>query len=266
MTVINSQGTNVYVGYVPLIPYVSCDGAIVHLQNHGYKVVCPQILSEIKQFREINEYMCLASDQPVVHANEIDMANVSLQMLFDPDDIAGQEQIKKAFRTNISLLFGVVIDKKTILLFEGLIMSMKVKIEQNEAIKFDIDILTTTIVTECSINIISSLVLSTSRSRESSVTIEPINAVYLSFTTSRSRTASVALSINISEVQLASSRSRGASIIITESPYDCDVPYDCDMFMLCGPPMPPHSIFYCGASFDCDVPMLCYNTTNLKEN
>ncbi len=214
MTVINSQGTNVYVGSVPLTPYVSCDDAIVYLRNNGYKVLCPQILSEIKEFREINEYMCLASDQPIVSAGELNMSNVSLQMMFDPDDIDGQEQIKNSFRANTSLLFGVVIGKATMLIFQGLIMSMKVKIEQSEAIRFDVEVFVTTTITECGMHMIPSTTLSTSRSREGSINFEPIEVVARSFTTSRSRVTSAIFGIGVGGIHLLSTRSRNGSVVI----------------------------------------------------
>ncbi len=77
ISVINTQGTVITVG-----------GAIVE---------CPQLIGDLEETREDTEYGCISTDEVYIALGKITRAPFTMQTLYKPEGIDGQEELNDSF-------------------------------------------------------------------------------------------------------------------------------------------------------------------------
>ncbi len=155
--VINSQGTQVYILDLPGTAWADCSEAVTAIKA-GDLVGCPQSLGEITETREMTEYKCLSSDESAKSLGAISRGSMDIGLLFDPDDIAGQEALKTAFLSNTPVIIGIELPDQitpttgngTLFWFEALVSSTSIVIAQDEAVLYNVTVEIASSVTECS--------------------------------------------------------------------------------------------------------------------
>ena len=113
MTVINSQGTTLYVSDIPTTPWATCGEAIAALKTSP-KVRCPQSLGDIAETRATSEYKCLSSNESTKALGAISRSNFELQVLLDPEDMTGQRLLREHFKNNTEFVLGIEFGKMMI--------------------------------------------------------------------------------------------------------------------------------------------------------
>ena len=121
-------------------------------------VGCPQSLGTIEQTRTVTEYKCMSSDESAKALGSITRGNLEVGLLFDPDDAAGQGELKTAFAANTDFLFGIELPDGTFprgtaangttFAFIGKISAVAIGIEQDAAITYTLTIEISSDVTE----------------------------------------------------------------------------------------------------------------------
>ncbi len=145
----SSQGTVIHVVSAPSTPYPTCNDALRDLWTNGERIVCPQGISDLSNYRNSSERLCLGKSEATKTLGDIDSKNITIDMLFDPDDIQGQSIIRTAFKNNNPLMYGISAGKIRMLIFKGFVSSMKITIEQNSAVKFHVGVVIIPKIEEC---------------------------------------------------------------------------------------------------------------------
>jgi hypothetical protein len=153
INIINSQGLLLKVA-------TAVTGTPVVADFSAAKIVgCPQSLGTIEQSRAVTEYQCMSSDDSIKSLGSITRGNLSLSLLFDPSDTAGQADLKAAFAANTTFLFGVELPNAdtsvgstgasgTTFAFIGAISAVSIGIEKDAAVMYDLTIEIASAVTE----------------------------------------------------------------------------------------------------------------------
>lgn len=105
INLINSQGTVLYVLTKPSTPWADCTEAIAAIKA-GKQVLCPQDLGEIQRTRAIKEYSCMSSNEIYKSGGSMTLGEVTIGMLFDPQDQDGQDHIYQSMEDNKQIVFA----------------------------------------------------------------------------------------------------------------------------------------------------------------
>ena len=107
MKKVDVQGTKTWI--VSPMPadseLVSCSKAITAIHG-GKEALCPQTLGELTRTREVTERGCISSNDSVKAAGKMSYGDISLELLFDPTDAAGQAALLAAFEANTPVLIA----------------------------------------------------------------------------------------------------------------------------------------------------------------
>ncbi len=99
ITVLNSQGTKIYIVDVPATPWADCPTAITDILA-GALVGCPQSLGDLSETRNVTEYKCLSTNESAKALGSISRGSLEIGLLLDPDDTEGQAALRDAFANN----------------------------------------------------------------------------------------------------------------------------------------------------------------------
>ena len=102
---INVQNTQTYILDVPATPWADCTAAVTAILA-GKKIGCTQALGDLVRTRAITEYSCIDSNSSSKAAGVISYSDFDIEMLFDPEDTAGQGALLTAFNDNKPIIFA----------------------------------------------------------------------------------------------------------------------------------------------------------------
>ena len=105
INVLNSQGTKVWV--IPAGTDVSDCAKVATALATAKMVGCPQSLGSIAETRASTEYKCLSSNETAKALGAISRGSLELGLLLDPDDTAGQKELRDAFKSNTPVIIAV---------------------------------------------------------------------------------------------------------------------------------------------------------------
>ena len=160
--VLNSQGTKVYV--VSPVPsttpiFADCAAAVTAIKA-GKLVGCPQSLGDLSETRSSTEYKCLSSNESVKALGGISRGSLELGLLLDPDDTAGQAELKAAFTANTPVIIGIELPNDptaltmtdgngTIYWFVASVSGVSTGIAMDAAISYSVTLEISSSITEC---------------------------------------------------------------------------------------------------------------------
>ena len=140
ISVLDSQGTKVYIAPAgtALVTAVNVQTAYATAKLVG----CIQDLGSITKTRNVQEYSCLSSDEVTKSLGSLSLGNITVGMLFDPTDVAGQKELKDMFSANTRREFIVGLSdaafsattNPTCFVFTGAVSSVEVSIQKNNAV------------------------------------------------------------------------------------------------------------------------------------
>jgi hypothetical protein len=92
--------------------------------------------------RNVQEYSCLSSDEIAKSLGSVSLGNMTIGMLFDPTDTAGQKELKDMFSANTRREFIVGLSdgafsattNPTCFVFTGAVSSVEVSIQKDNAV------------------------------------------------------------------------------------------------------------------------------------
>jgi len=151
INLINSQGTILYVLPKPTTPWADCTEAVTAIKTTGKQVMCPQDLGEIQRTREMKEYSCLSSNETYKATGSMTLGEVTVGMLFDPTDAAGQDFLYTSFEDNTDFIFafelpdadtsaGETDASGTMFWYEGVLVGDAISVPIDEAILYSVTI------------------------------------------------------------------------------------------------------------------------------
>lgn len=119
--------------------------------TNSYLVGCPQSIGSIEETRTVTEYKCMSSNDSAKALGAISRGNIELGLLFDPEDVLGQNELKDAFTNNTLIGVGIELPDAdisvgetgaigTIFYFEGSVSAVSVGIEQDAAITYTVTV------------------------------------------------------------------------------------------------------------------------------
>jgi hypothetical protein len=157
ITVLNSQGTKVYVLDVPATAWTDCTAAATAILA-GKLVGCPQSLGDLSETRSVTEYKCLSSNESAKALGGISRGSLEIGLLLDPTDAAGQKALKDAFASNKTIVVGIELPNKpttgtpkngTIFWFEASVSGVSTGIAMDAAISYTVTLEISSAITEC---------------------------------------------------------------------------------------------------------------------
>ena len=154
---LNSQGTKLFIldtDQKDALTGVSTNDIPLIIDGTGtssYLVGCPQSIGSIEETRAVTEYKCMSTTDSAKALGSISRGNIEIGLLFDPEDVLGQDQLKAAFQANDQIGIGVELPDRdsssgttsmsgTIFYFEGGISAVSVGIEQDAAVTYTVTI------------------------------------------------------------------------------------------------------------------------------
>lgn len=140
LPITNSQGTKVYI--CPAGTDVTTAANIQTAYASAKLVGCIQELGELTSSRNVTEYSCLSEDNVSKSFGSLTLGNISIGMLFDGADAAGQSELKTMFDTNTSRVFIVGLSdgtfssstSPTCFTFDGGVSGFNVAISKDSAV------------------------------------------------------------------------------------------------------------------------------------
>ena len=103
---IKVQGTTTWISDVPSTAWASCMEVVAGLKA-GEEALCPMSLGELTRNREITEKSCISSDESFKAAGKMTYGDFTTELLFDPDDAAGQKALTDALDNNTPIMLGL---------------------------------------------------------------------------------------------------------------------------------------------------------------
>jgi hypothetical protein len=157
ITVLNSQGTKIYVA-ASTTDISDCAKAKTALGT-AKLVGCPQSLGEISETRTVTEYKCLSSNDSAKALGAISRGSLEIGLLLDPDDTAGQKELKDAFKANTEVYIIIELPNGTgtagtakhgtLYIFKAGVSGVGTSIEQDAAISYKVTLEISSDITEC---------------------------------------------------------------------------------------------------------------------
>ena len=146
MKITDSQGTKVYL--VPTSTVLTNAASVATAITAGKQIGCLQDLGEITSSRNVQEYSCLSSDEIQKSLGSISLPNLSISLLFDSTDTAGQKDLRDMFKDNERRIMIVALNDEvtpstgnpTYIYFEAGLSSAGVAIQKDNAVMYNVTI------------------------------------------------------------------------------------------------------------------------------
>ena len=146
MKITDSQGTKVYL--VPTSTVLTDAASVATAIAAGKQIGCLQDLGEITSSRNVQEYSCLSSDEIQKSLGSISLPNLSISLLFDSTDTAGQKELRDMFKDNERRIMIVALNDEvtpatgnpTYIYFEAGLSSAGVAIQKDNAVMYNVTI------------------------------------------------------------------------------------------------------------------------------
>jgi hypothetical protein len=146
MKITDSQGTKVYL--VPTSTVLTDAASVATAITTGKQIGCLQDLGEITSSRNVQEYSCLSSDDIQKSLGSISLPNLSISLLFDSTDTAGQKELRDMFKDNERRIMIVALNDEvtpltgnpTYIYFEAGLSSAGVAIQKDNAVMYNVTI------------------------------------------------------------------------------------------------------------------------------
>ena len=141
LSIVNTQLTKMYI--VALGTAVTTPAEISTAISGGSIVGGIQTLGEVGSSRNITEYSALDVDETTKSFGSITLGNISLSLLFDADDTAGQDELRTMFSTNTKRTFIIKLTddgavSPSYLTFDGGLSSEMMPIEKDSAVLYNV--------------------------------------------------------------------------------------------------------------------------------
>lgn len=143
LTVVESQGTQAYL--VAVGTDVSDAAKVKTAIATAKQINCLLDLGDISQgTRSVQEYTCMSSDNAFKSLGSVSLANVTPQLLYKPDDVAGQADIRDMWKNNTRRIMIIVLNDQitpttgnpTSITFEAAISQPTIGISKDNAVQF----------------------------------------------------------------------------------------------------------------------------------
>lgn len=146
MKITDSQGTKVYL--VPTSTVLTDAASVATAIAAGKQIGCLQDLGEITSSRNVQEYSCLSSDEIQKSLGSISLPNLSISLLFDSTDTAGQKELRDMFKDNERRIMIVALNDEvtpvtgnpTYIYFEAGLSSAGVAVQKDNAVMYNVTI------------------------------------------------------------------------------------------------------------------------------
>lgn len=144
LTVVESQGTQAYL--VAVGTDVSDAAKVKTAIATAKQINCLLDLGDISLgSRSVQEYTCMSSDNAFKSLGSISLANVTPQLLYKPDDVAGQADIRDMWTTNTRRIMILVLNDQitpttgnpTSITFEAAISQPTLGIAKDNAVMYN---------------------------------------------------------------------------------------------------------------------------------
>lgn len=152
LTVVESQGTQAYL--VAAGTDVSDAAKVKTAIATAKQINCLLDLGDISLgSRSVQEYTCMSSDNAFKSLGSVSLANVTPQLLYKPDDTAGQQDLRSMWENNTRRILVIELNDQitpttgnpTYITFEAAISSPAIGIAKDNAVMYNptIEICTT---------------------------------------------------------------------------------------------------------------------------
>ena len=144
LTVVESQGTKAYL--VAVGTDVSDAAKVKTAIATAKQINCLLDLGDISLgSRSVQEYTCMSSDNAFKSLGSISLANVTPQLLYKPDDVAGQSDIRDMWTNNTRRIMIIVLNDQitpttgnpTSITFEAAISQPTMGIAKDNAVMYN---------------------------------------------------------------------------------------------------------------------------------
>ena len=138
ISITNSQGSKLYVGATDSVA-VTTPAEIATAITAGKQVGCLQDLGAIGSTRSVQEYACLSTDDTAKSSGSLSLGNVTVSMLFNSADTAGQAELRAMYASNATRTMIVELNDNagtspTYITFEGFVSGQEVSIQKDNAV------------------------------------------------------------------------------------------------------------------------------------
>ena len=143
LTVVGSQGTQAYL--VAVGTDVSDAAKVKTAIATAKQINCLLDLGDISLgSRSVQEYTCMSSDNAFKSLGSVSLANVTPQLLYKPDDVAGQSEIRDMWTNNTRRIMILVLNDQitpttgnpTSITFEAAISQPTIGIAKDNAVQY----------------------------------------------------------------------------------------------------------------------------------
>ena len=143
LTVVESQGTRAYL--VAVGTDVSDAAKVKTAIATAKQINCLLDLGDISLgSRSVQEYTCMSSDAAFKSLGSVSLANVTPQLLYKPDDVAGQSDIRDMWTNNTRRIMILVLNDQitpttgnpTSITFEAAISQPTIGIAKDNAVQY----------------------------------------------------------------------------------------------------------------------------------
>ena len=143
LTVVESQGTRAYL--VAVGTDVSDAAKVKTAIATAKQINCLLDLGDISLgSRSVQEYTCMSSDNAFKSLGSVSLANVTPQLLYKPDDVAGQSEIRDMWTNNTRRIMILVLNDQitpttgnpTSITFEAAISQPTIGIAKDNAVQY----------------------------------------------------------------------------------------------------------------------------------
>lgn len=144
LTVVESQGTQAYL--VAVGTDVSDAAKVKTAIATAKQINCLLDLGDISLgSRSVQEYTCMSSDNAFKSLGSVSLANVTPQLLYKPDDVAGQSDIRDMWTNNTRRIMILVLNDQitpttgnpTSITFEAAISQPTIGISKDNAVMYN---------------------------------------------------------------------------------------------------------------------------------
>jgi hypothetical protein len=144
LSVVESQGTQAYL--IPVGTDVSDAAAIKTAIASAKQINCLMDLGDISLgSRSVQEYTCMSSDNAFKSLGSVSLANVTPQLLYKPDDAAGQADLRDMWENNTRRIMVIEINDQitpttgnpTYITFEAAISQPTIGIAKDNAVMYN---------------------------------------------------------------------------------------------------------------------------------
>ncbi|MGJ0317717.1 hypothetical protein NG767_03090 [Aliarcobacter cryaerophilus] len=152
LSVVESQGTQAYL--IPTGTAITTAAEIKTALATAKKINCLMDIGDVSLgSKSVQEYTCMSSDNSFKSLGSVSLANITPQLLFKPDDTAGQDDLRDMWNDNTRRIMIIELNDQitpttgnpTYITFEAAISSPTIGIAKDNAVMYNptIEICTT---------------------------------------------------------------------------------------------------------------------------